>query len=239
MNSTDAFTNAFTRASMASACLPSIVVSIDFSQYQHLHQRCASDTDNWGFKTPIQFKVAQALAGRFYHAWGVVQRKARVKSTISYWGHIIETKMVDPSTPAEAASWVEEDNLLHSPTGQRYGIPTPQWESGSGTFGVVVDPDGGYTMTHEGLLWVDYSPEGEQIDAGLVPGWYEWHQNPKGRGRVLGVAMRLACAKGVGGGVQKAEFIRLFEADADFWKSGFVAGSRWYEWFPGSGPDMA
>jgi hypothetical protein len=199
----------------------------------------ALTTKNWGFKTPIQFKVAQRLAGEFYHAWGQVFREVEVRTPTRGGAIKIETQRVKPSTPAEASKWVEEDNLRYSPTGQCYGVPTPQWESGSGTYGVVVNPDGGYTMVYNGVVWEDYSPEGERTDAGLVPGWWEWHLDPKGRGQTLQQSMRLACACGSWHGVQDPEFIRLFEADGNFWRSGFVAGSRWYEWFPGAGPDMA
>ena len=193
-------------------------------------------TNSWGFKTSVQFKVAYRLAQGYGHLWAQGKNEKVETRTPTPSGAIrIEEEWVhmDPSTPQEAHSWASQD-----PFGGR-SEPTPQWESGSGTFGVVVDPDGGYTMTYEGVLWVDYSPSGEQIDAGLVPGWWNWHLDPKGRGGSLGGAMRLACAKGTGGGVQKPEFIRLFEADGNFWRSGFVAGSRWYEWFPGAGPDMA
>jgi hypothetical protein len=198
-----------------------------------------NNANNWGFKTPIQFQVAQRLAQSFHHAWGTVSREVEVRTPTPSGAFKIEVRMVEPSTPAEAAKWVEEDNLLYNPTGQFYGVPTPQWESGSRTYGVVVNPDGGCTMTYCGLIWEDYSPEGKQIDAGLVPGWWEWALDPKGRGETLGEAMRLACACGNWHGCQVPEFIRLFEADNNFWRSGFVAGSRWYEWFPGAGPDMA
>ena len=196
-------------------------------------------TNNWGFKTHRQFKTSQRLAGEFYHAWGQVFREVEVRTPAPSGAMKIEMKRVSPSTPAEAARWVEEDNLLYNPTGQCYGIPTPQWESGSGTFGVVVNPDGGYTMTYNGLVWEDYSPEGKRTDAGLVPGWWEWALDPKGRGQTLGESMRYACSAGTWHGCQDPEIIRLFEADGNFWRSGFVAGSRWYEWFPGAGPDMA
>ena len=199
----------------------------------------STSANNFGFKSQIQFRVAQRLAGQFYHAWGTVSREVEVRKYQPCGADKIEMKTVIPATPKEAYEWVQEDNQKYRPIGQCYGIPTPEWESTSRTYGVVVNPDGSYIMTYNGLLWAEYTPEGERTDAGLVPHWWEWHLDPKGQGGTLQQSMRYACAEGIGGGGQRPEFIRLFEADSNFWKSGLVAGTRWYEWWAGAGPDMA
>lgn len=198
----------------------------------------ASAQNNFGFKSQIQFRVAQQLAHSFYHAWGQVYREVEVRKYQPCGADKIEMKMVRPSSPTQAYEWVQEDNQKYKPTGQCYGIPTPEWESGSRTYGVSVRPDGSYTMTYNGLLWCEYTPQGERINAGLVPRWWEWHLDPKGHGGTLQQSMRYACAEGTGGGCQEPDLIRVFEADPNFWRSGFVAGTRWYEWWAGAGPDM-
>ena len=126
-----------------------------------------NNATNWGFKSQIQFEVALRIAGSFGHLWAQGKNeKVETRTPTPSGAMRIEEEWVhiEPSTPQEAHEWASQD-----PFGGR-SEPTPIWESGSGTFGVVVDPDGGHTVTYEGVLWVDYSPEGEQIDAGLVPG---------------------------------------------------------------------
>lgn len=184
---------------------------------------------DWGFKSPIQFKVAKRVANYFGHLWAqptmVTVRKPHNNGATK----LVE-EAVEPSTPWEAAVWAyhkyDRDAM--------YGIPTPKWESGSGTYKVTVHNDGTYTIITNAILMQKYAPDGQIISACMVPGWhavdFTWRWEAKthnGRATTLPAAVKLAVRNGKDS--VDLSLIEVFESDRNFWRSGFVAGTRWYE----------
>lgn len=197
-----------------------------------------STASNWGFSTPIQFFVAQQLAGRFGHAWGTVSREVEIRTPTKSGAMKIEMKRFMASSPAEANKWVEEDNLTNPSfaVGQAYGIPTPRWESGSGTFKINVTPTGVYTIIYNKIVEETFTPTGVSVSASTVPGWFntdfKWNWEAKthnGRGQTLQESVRLAIRRGGYDEKPDTMLIEAFEADRNFWRTGFLAGTRWYE----------
>jgi hypothetical protein len=194
-----------------------------------------TSTSNWGFKTPIQFRVALRLAGAFGHLWAE-GRGEYICTRIPMPGGAVklQEKWVrkEPQTPAEAAQWAEE---APNQMGAAYTVPTPSWESGSGSFKVLVAPNGATEMTLDGVLIVNLSPEGIPSGVKLAANWQlEW----TGRGMNMGEALKNAIQT-LSGGFRDpyilqaspelaAKAINLFESDRQFWRTGFQVGRRWW-----------
>ena len=183
---------------------------------------------DWGFKSPVQFRVAKRLANYFGHLWAqptmVTVRKPQPNGTVK----LVE-EPVEPSTPWEAALWANDKYDRDA----MFQIPTPKWESGSGTYKVTVHNDGRYTIITNAILQETFSPNGQRISASTVPGWhavdFTWKWEAKthnGRGQNLQESVKLAIKKG---GEVDLSLLELFESDRNFWRTGFVAGTRWYE----------
>jgi hypothetical protein len=196
-------------------------------------------TINWGFKTPIQFKVALRLAQQFGHQWAqptwVAVRKPQPNGAIK----LVEEPLA-PKNPSEAAKaandrLLEENQQLGFQLAQ-HTVPTPSWESGSGTYNVMVQADGTYTIIKNAILEQKYAPDGQIISVSLVPRWhtvdFNWDWMAKshnGRGRNLQESVKLAIKRGGCESHPDPTLIEAFEADSNFWRTGFVAGTRWYE----------
>lgn len=204
----------------------------------------ARTTANWGFKSQIQFLVAHRLAGRFGHAWGTVSREVEIRTPTKSGADKIEFERIPPSSPEQAARWVEEDNIAQPShaIGQAYGIPTPRWESGSGTFKIKVTPEGFSEIIYNGILWERFAPQithegvvSVPVSVGTVPGWHntdftwKWGGLNNGRGQTLQESVRLAIRRGGCDENPDPILIEAFEADKNFWRTGFLAGTRWYE----------
>ena len=180
-------------------------------------------TNNWGFKTSVQFKVAYRLAQGYGHLWAQGKNEKVVTRTPTTSGAIrIEEEWVhmDPSTPQEAHEWASKD-----PFGGR-SEPTPQWESGSKTYKIKVHPSGGWSCILNGILEKSVDAKGKTISWGLVPGWMDkW----TGRANTLGEAVIL-CADHYRYDHHTTieTVVDLFESQRDFWKTGLQAGTRWY-----------
>ena len=183
---------------------------------------------DWGFKSPIQFVVAKRLAKYFGHLWAQ-PTMVTVRKPHSNGATKLVEEAVEPTTPWEAAVWAyhkyDRDAM--------YGIPAPKWESGSGTYRVSVKSDGTYTIITNAILQETFSPNGQRISASTVPGWhavdFTWKWEAKthnGRGQNLQESVKLAIKKG---GEVDLSLLELFESDRNFWRTGFVAGTRWYE----------
>lgn len=190
---------------------------------------------DWGFKTPIQFKVAYQVAQSYGHQWAqptwVTVRKPQPNGATK----LVE-EPVDPQTPWEAAHaanrrLIEENRSLGFQMAQ-HTVPTPKWESGSGTYKVSVHSDGRYTIITNAILQETFSPNGQRISASTVPGWHavdftwNWTKTNNGRGRNLPDSVKLAIKKG---DEVDLSLVEVFESDRNFWRTGFVAGTRWYE----------
>jgi hypothetical protein len=197
-----------------------------------------SKSNNWGFKSQIQFFVAQEVAGRFGHAWATVRREVEVRTPTASGAMKIQMKRFMASSPAEAARWVEEDNLAQPShaIGQAYGVPTPRWESGSGTFKINVTPTGVYDIIYNKIIQETFTPNGVTVSASTVPGWHtvnfkwDWEApTHNGRGQTLQESVRLAIRRGGYDENPDPILIEAFEADKNFWRTGFLAGTRWYE----------
>ena len=198
-----------------------------------VNQICA--TNNWGFKTPAQFRAAYRLAGAFGHQWGegkgewVETRTPTVSGAVRLEETYVRT---DPKTPAEAAAFVAEADAVR-PSYASYGIPCPRWESGTGSFKVSVAPSGVTHMTLDGVLVVKLNANGTPIDVALASNWV---QNWTGRGSNLAEAVRNA-VQTLQNGFREAlpaspelaeKAIEIFESDRQFWKTGFQSGRRWW-----------
>jgi hypothetical protein len=189
--------------------------------------------NNWGFKTPIQFRVALRLAGAFGHLWAEGRSELVQTRTSTPSGAVrLEENWVhtDPSSPAEAAKWAEE--APHQ-IGACYSEPTPRWESGSESFKVSVAPNGVTEMTLDGVLVVTLNAEGTPTGVKMAPNWV---QNWTGRGENLAEALKNAIAT-LETGFRHAlpasqalaeKAIEMFESDRQFWRTGFQVGRRWW-----------
>jgi len=191
---------------------------------------------DWGFKTPIQFQVAYKVAKSYGHQWAqptyVTVRKPQPNGATK----LVE-EPIDPQNPWDAAMTanirlLEENKSIGFQLAQ-HTVPTPKWESGSGTYKVSVHSDGTYTIITNAILQETFSPNGQRISASTVPGWqavdFTWNWLSKthnGRGQSLQESVKLAIKKG-----DKVDLslVEVFESDRNFWRTGFVAGTRWYE----------
>lgn len=184
---------------------------------------------DWGFKTPIQFRVAKRLAKHFGHLWAQ-PTMITVRKPHSNGATKLVEEAVEPSTPWEAALWANDKYDRDA----MFQIPTPKWESGSGTYKVTVHNDGTYTIITNAILMQKYAPDGQIISACMVPGWhavdFTWRWEAKthnGRATTLPAAVKLAVRNGKDS--VDLSLIEVFESDRNFWRTGFVAGTRWYE----------
>jgi hypothetical protein len=197
----------------------------------------STSTNNWGFRSHIQFKVAYRLAQQFGHQWAqptwVAVRKPQPNGSIKLVEELIEPN--SPSLAAKAANdrLLEENRSLGFQLAQ-HTVPTPSWESGSGTYKVTVNYDGTYTIITNAILKQQYNPDGQIISACMVPGWhavdFTWDWEAKthnGRATSLPAAVKLAVRNGKDS--VDLSLIEMFESDRNFWRTGFVAGTRWYE----------
>ena len=186
----------------------------------------ATATNNWGFKTPIQFRVAYKVAQSYGHQWAqptwVTVRKPQPNGAIKLVEEPVDTK--NPSEAAKAANerLVEENEALGFQLAQ-HTVPTPKWESGSGTYKVDVAPSGNYTIIVNGMVEFRFDRDGKVLSFKLVPNWItSWC----GRAVTGNEAITMAVAESKQWGVNK-DLIELFEGDKQFWRTGFVPGSRW------------
>ena len=173
---------------------------------------------DWGFKSPIQFKVAKRLAKYFGHLWAqptmITVRKPQANGTVK----LVE-EPVEPSNPWEAATLANDKCDRDA----MYYIPTPKWESGTSTYKVEVFPNGKYTIVVNGILAIRFNPDGKVISYKLVPNWItSWC----GRVTTGNQAMIMAVAESQQW-VPAEDVIELFEGDKQFWRTGFVPGTRW------------
>lgn len=194
-----------------------------------------SATNNWGFKTPAQFRAALRLAGAFGHQWAEGKNEYIETRTPTPSGAVrIEENWVhtDPKNPAEAAQWVAEADAIR-PSYASYGVPCPSWESGSYSFKVSVAPSGVTQMTLDGILVVTLNAEGIPTGVKLATNWV---QNWTGRNHNLPEAVQNVI-RTLQNGFRQAlpaspelaeKAIELFESDRHFWKTGFQIGRRWY-----------
>ena len=179
---------------------------------------------DWGFKSQIQFNVAKRLAKHFGHLWAqptmITVRKPQANGTVK----LVE-EPVDPTSPWEAAVWANDKYDRDA----MYYIPTPKWESGTSTYKVEVFPNGKYTIVINGILTIHFDKDGKVLSYKLVPNWItSWC----GRATTGNEAIIIAVAESQQW-VPAKDLIEMFEVDKQFWRTGFVPGSRWCKYVRG------
>ena len=173
---------------------------------------------DWGFKTPIQFQVAKRLAKYFGHLWAqptmITVRKPQPNGAIK----LVE-EPVEPANPWEAATWANNKYDRDA----MYWKPTPKWESGTSTFKVEVFPSGEYTIIVNGMVAIRFNPDGKVLSFKLMPNWItSWC----GRATTGNEAIVMA-VEGSQPWLGSSDVIEMFEGDKQFWRTGFVPGTRW------------
>lgn len=207
--------------------------------YEDLAGRVIAAPD-WGFKTALQFKQALRLAHEFGHHWAqptyILERIDLPNGAVK----LVETPVfpIDPNEACSASNY----RYMNERDTANYRDPTPSWVSGSGTYRVCVFPDGGYTIVYNGILKETFAPQitsegvmGISKKLELMPDWHKmdftwnWEGKNNGRGQTLAKSVKLACARGRVYGQYDLAIVEIFESDRQFWRTGFVAGTRWYE----------
>ena len=106
----------------------------------------------------------------------------------------------------------------------QYTAPTPSWVSGSSTYKVDITPSGEYTIIMNGIVEFRLNPDGHLLAFKLVPSWQSsW------TGRANNLREAMLGVINYQHWVAEHPLVELFESDKNFWKTGFVAGTRWYE----------
>ncbi len=201
-----------------------------------------------GFASLAQFQVALELAQGFHHHWAEATW-CEVRKDLGGGLVKLEDQMILPVTPWEAHHASQYRLGLGYGQFAAYTTPTPEWESGSGTFKVSVRKDGAYAIIHDGVVreYVDRKGRRTLTPVFDWPSWnkaamhqeryfepheshyvHEWQSTQSGRGESLGQALTLAVARCERRGYDINHLVEAFEASPKFWKTGHQAGTRWW-----------
>jgi len=181
---------------------------------------------DWGFKSQIQFRVAYEVAHSYGHQWAqptwVTARKPQPNGAVKLVEEAVKPSNVWDAAMAANIRLAEE--IKRGWQDAQYTAPTPSWVSGSSTYKVDITPSGEYTIIMNGIVEFRLNPDGHLLAFKLVPSWQSsW------TGRANNLREAMLGVINYQHWVAEHPLVELFESDKNFWKTGFVAGTRWYE----------